>query len=68
MARIRVDLDHETFEQLRRSALAELRTPDAQAAVILRRSLGLPMPIPATIDVIPEPAYREALTLRGATP
>jgi hypothetical protein len=44
--RLRLDLDTETTARLRDEAFRELRTVDAQAIVLLRAGLGLPMPYP----------------------
>jgi hypothetical protein len=46
MARIRLELDQQTFEKLIQIAVAERRPVVMQAEVILRRSLGLGFPYP----------------------
>jgi hypothetical protein len=46
MARIRIDIDKETHQRLLRSAMSELRSIDAQAVILLRRALGLQIPLP----------------------
>ena len=45
MARLRLELDSETYLKLLDSALAEKRPVDWQAEVMLRRALGLPFPV-----------------------
>jgi hypothetical protein len=42
--RIRFDLDHQAADALVASAMCELRPPNLQAQVLLRRALGLPFP------------------------
>jgi hypothetical protein len=42
--RVRIDLDVETTKALIESGLHELRPPNLQAEVLLRRALGLPFP------------------------
>ena len=44
MARLRLELDQETYLKLLDSALAEKRPIDWQAEVVLRRAMGLPFP------------------------
>lgn len=46
MARLRLDLDQETFLALTDRALRERRDPVSQAVVMLRQALGLPFPYP----------------------
>jgi hypothetical protein len=46
MASFRIYLDQETSTALLKRALAELRSVDSQAVVLLRQSLGLPVPYP----------------------
>jgi hypothetical protein len=60
MARIRLDLDSETYQRLVEVALAERRPVPWQAEIMLRVALGLPFPYPDVIDVTPtEPIQRE---------
>lgn len=47
MARLRLDVDRETYERLLDAAAVERRPPSWQAEVMLRRALGLPFPPPA---------------------
>ena len=47
MARLRLDLDQETFLALTDRALRERRAVVCQAEVMLRQALGLPFPYPA---------------------
>jgi hypothetical protein len=42
--RVRFDLDPEATKALIESGLHELRPPNLQAEVLLRRALGLPLP------------------------
>jgi hypothetical protein len=42
--KVRLDLDTEATKALIESGLNELRPPQLQAAVLLRRALGLPFP------------------------
>jgi hypothetical protein len=49
VARIRLDLDPETFSALMDRALRERRPVDWQAEVIIRQALGLTFPYPAEI-------------------
>jgi hypothetical protein len=56
MARLRLDIDQETFERLREVALQERRLPEWQAEVLLRQALGLPFPYPKTADEAPRAA------------
>jgi hypothetical protein len=42
--KVRLNLDAEATEALIKSGLHELRPPDLQAEVLLRRALGLPFP------------------------
>jgi hypothetical protein len=44
---VRVDLDRHSFNKLAECAVEERRPLPWQAAVLLRRALGLPFPIPA---------------------
>lgn len=44
MARIKLDLDQETYEHLLNVALAERRPVHWQAEIMLRQALGLPFP------------------------
>ncbi len=46
MARLRLDLDQETYSKLLDSALAEKRPVEWHAGVVIRRALGLPFPLP----------------------
>ena len=50
MARLRLDLDQETFVALTDRALRERRPVDWQAEVMLREALGLAFPYPPTPD------------------
>jgi hypothetical protein len=52
--KLRLDLDAEATEALIKSGLHELRPPNLQAEVLLRRALGLPFP--------PEPRSSTACT------
>lgn len=45
MAQIRVNLDNETIARLAQHAVAERRPIPWQAEVMLRRALGLSMPV-----------------------
>jgi hypothetical protein len=58
--RIRFDLDSQATDALVASAMKELRPPNLQAQVLLRRSLGLPVPID-----LPE---KSQITPKQATP
>jgi hypothetical protein len=44
VARLRLDVDTETYQHLVTSAVAERRPIPWQAAILLRRALGLPFP------------------------
>jgi hypothetical protein len=44
--RLRIDLDRETSIALQDAAFADLRPMPAQALVLIRRALGLPVPYP----------------------
>ena len=43
--RLKLELDRETSDALNRAAERELRLPHQQAEVLLRKALGLPMPL-----------------------
>lgn len=60
MARIRLDLDQETFVALTDRALRERRTPVWQAEVLLRQALGLPFPYPPESSAAARPAKAES--------
>ena len=47
---IKIDLDAQATEALAHSAMNELRPPQMQAAVLLRRALGLPFPKEPAVD------------------
>jgi hypothetical protein len=57
MACLKVEVDPETFAALLDSALDEMRPVDLQAAVMLRRALGLPFPIPSSRSARGRTAY-----------
>ena len=60
--RLRIDLDAQAYETLVRSGHSELRPPQMQAEVLLRRALGLPVPKEALVDskeLVPAGADRE---------
>lgn len=44
LAYLKIKLDEETLSALKRRSEEEYRNPDAEALVLLRRSLGLPVP------------------------
>ena len=46
MPRIRLDLDKETYDSLVSAALSERRPVQLQSEVLIRKSLGLPFPVP----------------------
>ncbi len=54
MARLRLDLDPKTYEALMATAVAERRPVGWQAEVILRRTLGLPVPDESGGDLVRE--------------
>jgi hypothetical protein len=61
VAKVRLDLDRETFQALTDRALRERRPVDWQAEVILRKALGLIFPYPkepneAKAYITPEPS------------
>ena len=58
--RIHLDLDSETSKALVVQALAEQRPVPLQAAVMLRRCLGLPFPFTPTAQSNPTTAESEA--------
>jgi hypothetical protein len=45
LMRLKLELDQETSEALNRVAERELRLPHQQAEALLRKALGLPMPL-----------------------
>jgi hypothetical protein len=47
MTRLRLDLDAETNDHLLRLSVSERRPVVLQAEVLIRKSLGLPLPLPA---------------------
>jgi hypothetical protein len=53
MARLRVEIDCETLQRLIEDAGRELRPVSMQAAVILRRALGLPFPFASQLAAKP---------------
>jgi hypothetical protein len=61
MARLRLDLDKETFIALTDRALRERRPVDWQAEVILREALGLPFPYPEPADAPASQLTQETL-------
>ncbi len=61
MARLRIELDRETYSRLVSSALTEKRPVDWQAEVVIRRALGLPFPA-----VAPQPQQARDLATAGA--
>ena len=60
MPTLKILLDDETLDRLMEAAVRELRPIGLQASAILRRSLGLPVPYPATEDVEPHRGEDEA--------
>jgi hypothetical protein len=56
MMRLRLDLDRETSLALQDSASCDLRTMPSQAVVLIRKALGLPVPIPDAFNV-----YRDSI-------
>ena len=57
MARVRLELDGETFGRLVEAAVAERRAANCQAEVILMRALGIPPPeIPSVFPSNTPPA------------
>jgi hypothetical protein len=60
MARLRLDLDQETFLALTDRALRERRPVDWQAEVMLRQALGLSFPYPEHTDTSRVEAKQEA--------
>jgi hypothetical protein len=67
--KVRLDLDVETTKALIESGLHELRPPNLQAEVLLRRALGLPFPPdPHSRTTDPTPAEKESLEAAGAAP
>jgi plasmid stability protein len=58
--RLRLVLDDETAARLRDVAFRELRSVDAEAIVLLRAGLGLPIPYPRDTDAR-DPAAREVV-------
>lgn len=50
MARLRLDVDQETWEALVQVSLDKRRPVPWQAEVLLRQSLGLPFPLDKTAD------------------
>jgi hypothetical protein len=53
--RLRIDLDRETSLALQDAAAGDLRTMPSQAVVLIRKALGLAVPIPDVLDVYKEP-------------
>ena len=51
MARIKVDLDQETYLAVLNKALLELRPMNAQVVVLLRQALGLKFPYEEEHDI-----------------
>jgi hypothetical protein len=51
--RLRLDLDRETAMALQDAAFADLRPMPSQAIVLIRRALGLPVPYPEVLPVVP---------------
>ena len=66
MTRITLFPDAETLERLSAAATAERRRLDQQADVILRRSLGLPVPCLPTPDLTAPPAPSQKRARKGA--
>jgi hypothetical protein len=64
MPHIRIDIDEETYSALMHKADEELRPLHSEAAVILRRALGLPFPYPSVIDVLSSEVKRELLSAK----
>jgi hypothetical protein len=62
--RLRLDLDRETSLALQDSASCDLRTMPSQAVVLIRKALGLPVPIPDALDVYKEPIAAETEVAR----
>jgi hypothetical protein len=60
VARLRLDLDQETFLALAERAMRERRTPVWQAEVLLRQALGLVFPYPQTQEQSRREAKQEA--------
>ena len=60
MARLRLDLDQETFLALTDRALRARRPVDWQAEVMLRQALGLSFPYPQNTDTSRVDAKQEA--------
>jgi hypothetical protein len=59
--RIKLDLDSEATDALVASAMHELRPPNLQAQVLLRRALGLPFPPePCSSTTHTNPAGKES--------
>jgi hypothetical protein len=53
--KVRLDLDIEATKALIESGLNELRPPQLEAAVLLRRALGLPFPPEPRSGIAPTP-------------
>jgi hypothetical protein len=67
--RVRIDLDAETTKALVESGLHELRPPNLQAEVLLRRALGLPFPPePRSSTTNTTSAGKESLKPAGTAP
>jgi hypothetical protein len=60
VARLRLDLDQETFLALTDRALRERRPVDWQAEVMLRQALGLDFPYPENTEATRGAARQEA--------
>ena len=66
MARLRLDLDQETFLALTDRALRERRAVVCQAEVMLRQALGLAFPYPAEPTGQPVTTAQEPATCQSA--
>lgn len=67
MARIRLDLDSETFRRLHEVATAERRPVAWQAEVLLRCALGLPFPYPEVYDTQAHPTEGNMLVVHAGS-
>jgi hypothetical protein len=61
--RLKLELDRETSDALNRAAERELRLPSQQAEALLRKALGLPLPL---LDEDEPPDARQKAAIEAA--